>query len=45
MQDGVVDADIRYVSGRAPRDRGFKTALERELDAMQAFLSPRLNAR
>jgi uncharacterized protein YcaQ len=45
MQDGVVAADITHESGRAPRDRGFKTALERELDAMQAFLSPRVNAR
>ena len=45
MQEGVVDADVSYVSGRAPRDRGFKTALEQELDAMQVFLSPRVSAR
>ena len=45
MSDGVVDADLGYVTGRAPRDRGFKRALEQELDAMQAFLSPRTPAR
>ena len=33
--------ELGYVSGRAPRDRGFKQALERELDAMQTFLQPR----
>jgi uncharacterized protein YcaQ len=34
-------ADLGYVSGRAPRDRGFKTALERDIEAMRAFLAPR----
>jgi hypothetical protein len=41
MRGGRIDADLGYVSGRAPRDRGFKTALEQELEAMQTFLSPR----
>jgi uncharacterized protein YcaQ len=45
MSSGVIDADIGYVSGRAPRERGFKTALERELEAFQSFLSPRIRAR
>jgi uncharacterized protein YcaQ len=34
-------AGLGYVSGRAPRDRGFKQALERELDAMRVFLEAR----
>ena len=38
MRDRTLDADLGYVSGRAPRDRGFKTALEAELAAMRAFL-------
>jgi uncharacterized protein YcaQ len=41
LDDGELAADLGYVSGRAPRDRGFKTALERELEAMRVFLSPR----
>jgi uncharacterized protein YcaQ len=28
-----------YVSGRAPRDRGFKQALEKDVEAMRAFLT------
>jgi len=38
MRDGGIDADLGYVSGRAPRDRGFKSALDAELDAMRSFL-------
>ena len=38
VQNGKIDADLGYVSGRAPRDRGFKSALESELDAMRSFL-------
>lgn len=30
--------DCGYVSGRAPRDRGFKQALEKDIDAMRVFL-------
>lgn len=41
MRAGAIDAEIGYVAGRAPRDRGFKPALERELDAMRTFLSER----
>lgn len=38
VRNGAIDADLGYVSGRAPRDRGFKTALEREIEAMRVFL-------
>ena len=38
LRDGKIDAELGYVSGRAPRDRGFKQALEAELEAMQTFL-------
>lgn len=38
MRDRRIDADLGYVSGRAPRDRGFTSALDAELDAMQSFL-------
>ena len=40
MRDGTMDAQTGYVSGRPPRDRAFKPALERELDRMRAFLLP-----
>ena len=36
--DGVMDARVAYVGGRAPRERGFRIALERELEAMRTFL-------
>ena len=36
--DGV-DATFGYVAGRAPKDRGYKAALEAEVDAMRRFLS------
>ena len=42
VRDGTIVPEVGYVSGRAPRDRGFKPALERELDAMRTFLLPRL---
>ncbi len=35
---GVMTADVAYVSGRAPRDRGYRAALEAELEAMREFL-------
>jgi uncharacterized protein YcaQ len=38
VRDGTFDADLGYVSGRAPRDRGFRQALEVELDEMRRFL-------
>jgi len=31
--------DIGHVSGSAPRDRGYRLALEAELDRMRAFLA------
>jgi uncharacterized protein YcaQ len=33
-----LEAKLGYVAGRAPRDAGFRRALERELARMQAFL-------
>lgn len=38
VRDNALVPVLGYVSGRAPRDRGFKQALERELDAMRTFL-------
>lgn len=35
--DGL-SVDLGYVSGRAPRDRGYKAALEQEIEAMRSFL-------
>jgi uncharacterized protein YcaQ len=37
--NGALAADVRYISGRRPRDRGFIEALEIELDRMRAFLN------
>ena len=34
----TIDAQFGYVSGRAPRDRGFKSALDAEVEAMRTFL-------
>jgi uncharacterized protein YcaQ len=39
MRGGTMAAQLGYVSGRAPRDRAFKPALELELDRMRAFLT------
>jgi uncharacterized protein YcaQ len=39
QRDGTIDAQVGYVSGRAPRDRGFRQALEAEIEAMRAFLT------
>ena len=39
--DGALKVDVGYVSGRPPRDRAFRPALEQELEAMRVFLSPR----
>ena len=41
MRNDDMVVDVGYVSGRAPRDRGFKQALERELDEMRTFLRGR----
>ena len=40
-RDGVLDADVGYVAGRAPRERAFRVALDEELQRMEAFLRPR----
>ena len=36
---GAVQARFGYATGRPPRDRGYATALEAELEAMRAFLA------
>ncbi|MGE3957140.1 MAG: crosslink repair DNA glycosylase YcaQ family protein [Vicinamibacterales bacterium] len=36
--DGSLSVDLGYVRGRAPRDRGFRHALELELARLRAFL-------
>ena len=38
LKDEGVEAQFGYISGRAPRDRGFKSALDAEIDAMRVFL-------
>ncbi len=37
---GALGVDTGYVSGRPPRDRGFKAALEAEVERLRTFLSP-----
>jgi uncharacterized protein len=39
VKDGHLNADIGYVSGRAPRDKSFKRELEAELERMKQFIS------
>ncbi|MCC7055297.1 MAG: YcaQ family DNA glycosylase [Gemmatimonadaceae bacterium] len=39
VRDGQLVPDIGYVSGRAPRDAGFRQALDEELDRCRVFLS------
>jgi uncharacterized protein len=39
--DGGIRPDVRYVSGRPPRDRGFADALEEELSRLETSLSAR----
>lgn len=41
LRDGALNVDLGYVSGRAPRERAYKSALERELESMRAFLVER----
>jgi uncharacterized protein YcaQ len=41
LRDGRLDADIGYTAGKAPRDAGFRSALDDELGRMQLFLQPR----
>jgi len=40
-QAGVLTPDLGYISGRAPRDRAYRVALDDELARITAFLSPR----
>ena len=40
-RDGALQADLGYVSGKAPRDAGFRAALDDELGRLEAFLTPR----
>ena len=37
-KEGILQPDLGYVSGRAPRDRTFKRALEEELERLRGFL-------
>jgi uncharacterized protein len=39
VKDGVMTTDLGYVSGKAPRAAGFKSALESELTDMRRFLN------
>ena len=39
MRDQRIDAELGYVAGRAPRERGFRSALDEEIDAMRLFLT------
>jgi uncharacterized protein len=39
VRGGVMHPQPGYVSGRAPRDRAFRPALDRELDRLKTFLS------
>lgn len=38
VRGGAMEAQAGYVSGRAPRDRAFKPALDAELERMRTFL-------
>ena len=38
LRNETVETQFGYVSGRAPRDREFKSALDAEVEAMLAFL-------
>jgi len=38
VQDGRLRAELGYQSGRPPRERGFRAALDDELERMRAFL-------
>jgi uncharacterized protein YcaQ len=41
QRDGRLGADIGYVAGKAPRDAGFRRALDDELGRIEQFLQPR----
>ncbi len=40
-RDGVLDAQLGYVCGKAPRGAAFRRALDDELGRVEAFLQPR----
>ena len=40
-RDGVLTPDIGYVGGRAPREAGYRAALDAELGRIETFLTPR----
>lgn len=40
-RDGVLDAELGYVSGKAPRESAFRSALGDELGRIEGFLQPR----
>ncbi len=39
--DGALDSSVGYVDKKVARARGFRTALDEELDRMRVFLAPR----
>jgi uncharacterized protein YcaQ len=41
LRDAGLQADIGYVAGRAPREAGYRQALDDELARIAAFLAPR----
>ena len=41
LREGRLEAELGYVAGRAPREAGFKAALEAELARFEYFLCPR----
>jgi uncharacterized protein YcaQ len=40
LRDGALHVDAGYVSGRRPRDPGFKPAFDDEMSRLRAFLAP-----
>jgi uncharacterized protein YcaQ len=44
MKDGDMQADLGYVSGRPSRERGFRQALDAELERLRRFLGPGLKS-
>jgi hypothetical protein len=38
VKGDAIDVDLGYVSGRAPRDRGYRSALDQEIASMRSFL-------
>jgi uncharacterized protein YcaQ len=41
QRDGGIQAEIGYVAAKAPRDAGFRRALDEELGRIEQFLQPR----